>query len=617
MYMPILHFNGEFSFQPPFYNNNPSNDAREADPIDLDHPREDDPMHSVKFDSSLSQDQLQKRMGCDPLKYFDFAFSNVSVSRITYDDGTSTDKDDLIIGKPILLRGLLVDVDPHLERGQLFAAEVRVVDTLIGQLNKAVQSELHTSIRIAGGGGGFFNLSAHIETELYNVYHLADPKITGKNSRCIRELLLGLSDLKLEIHFRIDRYNINTNKGDVYGYISPAISDTYENGILVKNRHLIIDSKVDEQVKKDFHVDDENDRLMHLEASYDIMKDSGIILLRYLDFIPFIDNDYHTPAGYRYYLIISKKDKSDVAKKDIIVHTVLDSTHEEMKKSGGLVVIKLTSKINDFSNLNLSVKVAKNEVDPQPFLSESKWNLILPKSERHMNTASGSRIVLKDSQECMTIGSNRQKGIDVTIFYNHQLCPDGTEIDLTSPKEDDLSPIVAWFTKGSVSTVNGRIRATIQTRNLEDSEEVRDPLSDSENKMIRGNLPWDRYYGNKLTLTIKGEDEHLFSRLINIPVRVLHVVDEKKIPANINFARDIMPLFSYYLRYYPWLHIDVQSCRYNQFLNLSDAESIAESIAEILARLKLDDNDWHKMPRSRDFPLGGVRLLERKYGSEL
>jgi hypothetical protein len=94
-------------------------------------------------------------------------------------------------------------------------------------------------------------------------------------------------------------------------------------------------------------------------------------------------------------------------------------------------------------------------------------------------------------------------------------------------------------------------------------------------------------------------------------------VDEKKIPASINFARDIMPLFSYYLRYYPWLHIDVQSCRYNQFLNLGDPGSIAESIAEILQRLKLDDNDWHKMPRSRDFPLDGIKLLERKYGSEL
>jgi len=191
-------------------------------------------------------------MGCDPLKYFDFGFSNVYVSRITYDDGNSTDKDDLVIGKPILFKGLLVDVDPHLERGQLFAGEVRVVDTLIGELNKAVQSELHTSIRPSDGGGGFFNLSARFETELYNVYHIADPKITEKNSRCISELLLGLSDSKLEIHFRIDRYDINTNKGDVYGYISPAISDTNDNGILIKNRQLVIDSKIGEQVKKDF-----------------------------------------------------------------------------------------------------------------------------------------------------------------------------------------------------------------------------------------------------------------------------------------------------------------------------------------------------------------------------
>jgi hypothetical protein len=616
--MPILHFNGEFSFQPPFYNNNPLNDAREADPIDLDHPNEDDPMYSVKFDSSLSQDQLKKRMGCDPLKYFDFAFSNVSVSRITYDDGISTDKDDPVIGKPILLRGLLVDVDPHLERGQLFAAEIRVVDTLIGQLNKAVQSELHTNIRTAGGGGGFFNLSAHFETELYNVYHLADPKITRKSSRCISELLLEPLHLKkLEIHFRIDRYDINTNKGDVYGYISPGISETDENGVLVKNRHLIIDRKIDEHVKQDFHVNDENDRLMHLEASYDIMKDNGMILLRYLDFIPFIDRDYHTPGGYRYYLIVSKKDESNAAKKDIIIHTVLDSSHEEMKKSGGLVVAKLPRKINDYSNLNLSVKVAKNEVEPQPFLGESKWNMMLAKSERQMNTTNGDEVILKDSQECITIGSNSHIDINVTIFYNHQLCPDGTEIDLVSPKEDSLSPIVTWFTKESDNTANGRLTATIQTRNLEDSEEVRDPLSDLENKMIRGNLPWDRYYGNKLTLTIKGGDDYLFSRKINIPVRVLHVVDEKKIPASINFARDIMPLFSYYLRYYPWLHIDVQSCRYNQFLNLGDPGSIAESIAEILQRLKLDDNDWHKMPRSRDFPLDGIKLLERKYGSEL
>lgn len=146
---------------------------------------------------------------------------------------------------------------------------------------------------------------------------------------------------------------------------------------------------------------------------------------------------------------------------------------------------------------------------------------------------------------------------------------------------------------------------------MEDSEDVRDPLSDSDNKMIQGNLPWDRYYGNKLSLAIKGEDDHLFSRKINIPLRVLHVVDEEKIPNNINFARDIMPLLSYYLRYYPWLHIEFQSCRYNQFLDLGDAGSILQSISEILQRLRLDDSDWHKMPRSRDFPLGGVKLLER------
>ncbi len=603
--MPLLHFNGQFSFQSPFYNNNPRNDARKKDPINLDHPKEKDPMHFVKFESTLSTEQLQKRIGCDPLRYFDFEFLNVHVSRITYDDGTLTDKDDLIIGKPILLKGLLVDVDPHLERGQLFAAEVRVVDALIGQLNKAVQSDLHTSIR-NGDNGGSIIYSASFETELYNVYHLIDPKVSEKNSRYISELLPLLDNLKkLEMHFRIDRYDASTNKGDIYGYIGPALPET-DNGILIKNRLLIMDSAIDDNIKADFHID-ENDRMMHIQGSYDIVK-KGYILLRYLDFIPFIDMDYNTPSGYRFHVVISTENSSNIAK-DPLVSQILDSSHEEMRKSGGLAVIKLPIETANYDDLNLSIKVTNDGIVPKPFLAESRWNIVLTSSYRKLNSAASENVILKDSQECITMGSNQQRCIELTVYYDHHLCPDDTEIGLKSPDQDDRSPIVAWFTKSAAKTRNGCATTAIQARNLEDSDDVKDPLSDSDNQLIRGFLPWDRYYGNKLTLTTGSND--LFAVEINIAVRVLHVIDETKIPANINFARDILPLFSYYLRYYPWLHTDVESCRYNQFLNLENPDDVLGSIGEILGRIRLDDNNRLKMPRSRDFPIGGERLLER------
>jgi hypothetical protein len=53
------------------------------------------------------------------------------------------------------------------------------------------------------------------------------------------------------------------------------------------------------------------------------------------------------------------------------------------------------------------------------------------------------------------------------------------------------------------------------------------------------------------------------------------------------------------------------ACKYTQFLDLNDASAIKDIISEITARLKKDDDDWHKMPRSRDFPIDGDRLFKR------
>ena len=153
--MPILHFSGNFNFQGPYFNSQPKNDARNPDLYDL---LIGDKNLKVKFDKSLTPDEVHQRLLCYPTKYFEFEFSEVYVRRITCDDGSWTDRDDRydpIVGKHVMLKCLLVDISPNLERGQFFAGEFRVIDAMIGKINRALQSKVYTNIRSEDARGFF------------------------------------------------------------------------------------------------------------------------------------------------------------------------------------------------------------------------------------------------------------------------------------------------------------------------------------------------------------------------------------------------------------------------------------------------------------------------------
>ena len=115
---------------------------------------------------------------------------------------------------------------------------------------------------------------------------------------------------------------------------------------------------------------------------------------------------------------------------------------------------------------------------------------------------------------------------------------------------------------------------------MENSPIIDDPVTgiDPETKKPRGtlvgDLPWDRYYGNYVSIKIADNDRFSDNQSIknkkeqkvrlNIPVRVLHSVRLDKLKDGIEQLdkekiQEVMTkIFSYYTRYYPWLHVQYE-----------------------------------------------------------
>jgi hypothetical protein len=594
--MPFLHFNGNFKFQVPLYNNVPQNRVPEAD---LKYDR-----GSVGFNEDISRNDLHELLRSDPLKYFEFEFSDVHVKRITYDDASLTEdqEEEPVMNKQIMLKGILVDVAPHLNVGQLFAGEFRVEDVMLGKLKKAIQSEVYFNIRsenVEQHLKPWFLYAAHFETQLNEVYRTLNLE-TSKRSRYIKEL--GRNGLK--IYFHTSRYDITKNQGNVYGYIGRNLPETDKRGARIKSRRLVSSPDLSKDVADDFKIEAER----KVEGSYDVLKKERLLVLRYLDFIPFIDNDYHTPEGYKFFVEFFNKNYDDPIINNQLKELV--GNHNEMVKSGGTQVFQLPKKITDPTNVKIKINLKKNNGDIQLLMVEPNWDA-----------------VLEDERQCITMRSNSTEKVSAKIYYENKLNKKPILVYLETQiyDKENESPIVAEFTKRKPFKSTSIVKASIRAINLENSDEIDDPITRTR---LKGNLPWDRYYGNYVYIKV-GNSEKPDVQL-DIPVRVVHVVDldsyDKK---EIEFKEDIVEsLLGYYTRYYPWLHVEFVSTqdlpkpklRYGQFLDLGrlsvdgsdwgQVQRIMNVVDSIINRLSRDNHDWKKMPRSRDFPFNGLELIK-------
>ena len=314
-----------------------------------------------------------------------------------------------------------------------------------------------------------------------------------------------------------------------------------------------------------------------------------MLALRYLDFVPFIDRNYHTPVGYKYSVHLFEGQKEIDTKN---MNFEFSGYHNEMLQSGGVQVFVIPKEITDLSNLTIKIRVKKNDWKSESLMIEPNWNL-----------------AIDENNKAIKIGSGQQSPpINARIYLNNQLATQPVKVYFES-KENERSPLVAKFTKQEDTTSDGNISAIIQSHDLEHSGEIDDPVTEGK---LKGNLPWDRYYGNVVSIRIG--DRTNPDAEFDIPVRVLHSVNPDDIPKNkISFKNHILPLLSYYLRYYPWLHVTVAGCQYTHFLDLTDASILKDKdeLEEITTRLGADDDVWHRMPRSRDFPIDGEILFKR------
>jgi hypothetical protein len=510
----------------------------------------------------------------------------------------------------------MVDVSPSAICAQLFSSTLKVGNLLAGKIQTAIQSDLRTNIRPPNVANPFSpeNAGANFET----IIDLTD-KTSPEESRFLKEL--G-EITQLEFYMHLNRYTLwNTDiqghdqeklNGYVYGYIRPIIHYIDNDGLRIKSRRIVADPNLKNSPKllSAFLGKVPLTRNTDIDGTYDILKSDRLLVLRYLNFIPILDRNGNTPT-----------DTSTV--KGYAVSLVNESTHDhfklgsfkgdrlEMQRTGGVAIFSIPEKALHKGDLTLLVEVLDKD-DSWPLMIESRWDLVL------------------ESRRGVTLGSKQFADIIARIYYLNRPAPNCPVSLSVQPSGDTFflrssnrrSPIVARWSENTddnnnnlkFSDCDGRVVARVEAINLENLEQpIFDPV---KNIYVKGELDWDRYYGNYVYMDIENESrifQYQHREQIEIAVRVLHVVQIKDDMSyeGVTFNNSIFPkLLKYYVRYFPWLHtLETQNDTYVQFLNLENYDDVSNNIAEITRRLNLNHDNWDKMPRSRDFPIGGAELI--------
>lgn len=402
----------------------------------------------------------------------------------------------------------------------------------------------------------------------------------------------------LELHFHLNRYTRLDNPqaagearltGDVYGYLRPGPAEPERDGLRLGDRRLVAHPRLPENpaVERTFLLDTGGTpliRITDIDGTYDVLAEDGLLTLRHLHFVPFLDREYTTPEVDRYDVYFDGPEgRVPVGR--------FSGRHEEMVATGGILVFPLPPGTADRDDLRLAVDVVREGELTQPLMVEPEVDLML-ESPRGVQLASGEAIP-----------------VSARVYRANRPAPDHPVRVKTQPA-NRRSPVVALIEGETLSTDDdGRVVASIRALDLRHTGGVNDPVTGQ----FADDLPFDRYYGNYVYLEIDQPLRRTTPPVeqIEIATRVVHRIAPEDIPESPSFLEHVSPLFSYYLRYFPWLHTVDAAGQYIRFLDLSDYGAVSGLASTIVSRLEEDIGEPMRMPRSRDFPAGGVELLQR------
>jgi hypothetical protein len=579
--MSTIHFSGQFLFQIPDYNNDPYRQKFEYDP-------------------DLSKEQIFRLCGCDPAHYFELSFQQVMVNRITYKDGTLADNKDPLLDKNIQLTAFMPSISPSLSCYILYACTIRIGDDILtGKLGRSSSSEFRLNIRPLDETTEPLEASgAHFETQL---------EILDKNMSINSRYFDEISHLaNLEIYFHLNNYcfydsiiesggNIEKAlKGDVYGYIRPILA--HQN---IDSNKEIAESFLFKIIKGDDSVTQPRINFNNeIDGTYDVIKSDNLLCLRYLDFIPLVDKEHNILDVDKYLVSF----ENETTKKKTLVGE-FKGDYKQMKSDGGIAIFKVPVEVEDNDNTKLIVEVVKqNKIFP--LMMEAEYDFILE----------GDRTVI--------LYSGEETEIIARVFKNNKILKKHTVFFETPVGSPEYVPVSFDPHRNGETTTdeNGILKCKIEAMPI--SSYTDDEWSYKEDFRFWGipdGFSLDIDHANYLYLRIENPSRITTARINNVEVhveeiqiaaRVIHVIEQQKI-RQISFKKHILPLFSFYTRYYPWLHVYEDNGTYKRFFNIEDYEQFSNNVNNILSRLKKDDDDTAKMPRSRDFPRGAVELIER------
>jgi hypothetical protein len=233
-----------------------------------------------------------------------------------------------------------------------------------------------------------------------------------------------------------------------------------DRGVRIHGRRLLVDPSIPEELKTDFKIDPyekESEDVFRndLEGTYEILKEKKLAVLRYLNFIPYLDTNNTPPSGYTFFIELRNNEKEI----ESYLPSEIKVDRNSISYSGGISIIPIPDNMEDLSKLSMLIVTKKNNNETgQTFMKEPVYDLLI-----------------NNDQKYLVLESSKKEELKVQIYENNLPSKNKNVRVIFETHKNIRSPTVArWTTSESTSEKESQLASYIQAHDLEHSEEIDD-----------------------------------------------------------------------------------------------------------------------------------------------